>query len=194
MELTVPTNPLPGRNPSALWTMQLQLLRLAESILGQRDTSKTIYQPIFADDGPYIRNTPNLDGAFAELSRNAEGYWPTVVYELAHETVHLLNPKPGTGNWLSEGIAVAFSVYAENQYDLKPQGINLQSYRRALQLVLGLPPDPLAAGRLIREVCGTLNDTNSCILKPLFPGVDTAVLDQLCEPFDRDWTSSSTMP
>ena len=109
MELTLPSTLLPREDPSAAWSLQLQLLRLAEDTLGPRDASKTIFQPVFADYGPYIRNTPNLDGAFAELSRNAEVFWPTTLYELAHETVHLLNPRPGTGNWLGEGIAVAFS-------------------------------------------------------------------------------------
>ena len=79
MDLTLPVASSPGQDPSALWTVQLQLLGLAEDTLGHRDVSKVIYQPVFADDGPHIRNTPNLDGAFAELSRNAEAYWPTVV-------------------------------------------------------------------------------------------------------------------
>ncbi len=73
MELTLQATPSPREDPSGLWSMQVHLLKLAEDILGPRDASKTIYQPVFADDGPYIRNTPNLDGAFAELSRNAEG-------------------------------------------------------------------------------------------------------------------------
>ena len=97
MELILPVAPPPREDPSALWSVQLQLLSLAEDTLGPRDISKVIYQPIFTDHDPNIRNTPNLDGAFAELSRNAEGYWPTVAKELAHETVHLLNPKPGNG-------------------------------------------------------------------------------------------------
>ena len=33
----------PGKDPSALWSVQLQLLRLAEDTLGPRDASKTIY-------------------------------------------------------------------------------------------------------------------------------------------------------
>ena len=192
MQLTLPASSLPVQDPSALWSLQSQLMSLAEDILGQRDVTKNIYQPVFAGNGPFIRNTPNLDGAFAELSRNAERYWPTAVYELAHETVHLLNPKPGGGTWLEEGIAVAFSVYAQTQYNLKPQSINMQSYRRALQLVSELPPDLLAAGRLIRETCGSLNKANPCTLETLFPDVDTAILTLLCESFDRDWTSSST--
>ena len=76
MELTLPAAPSPRDDPSSLWSVQLRLLQLAEDILGSRDASKTIYQPVFADDAPYIRNTPNFDGAFAKLSRNAEGYCP----------------------------------------------------------------------------------------------------------------------
>ncbi len=186
MELTLPAALSPGGDPSALWTVQLQLLRLAEDTLGPRDSSKTIYQPVFADNGPFIRNTPNLDGAFAELSRNAEACWPTAVYELAHETVHLLNPKPGVGNWLSEGIAVAFSVYAQLHFKLEPQRINMQSYHRSLELVSELPYGPLAAGRSIRDVCGSVNSATRIILETLFPSVDSEILRELCKPFERN--------
>ena len=191
MELTLPAAQLPREDPSALWSVQLQLLGLAEHILGQRDTSKTLCQPVFADNGPFIRNTPNLDGAFAELSRNAEIYWPTVVNELAHETVHLLNPKPGIGRWLSEGIAVAFSNYAQRYYGMEPQSINMESYRHSLELVSVLPPDPLTAGRRIRDVCVALDNATPSILYTLFPSVDTGILTELCKPFDRDWSDIS---
>ena len=183
---------LPGKDPSALWSVQLQLLKLAEDTLGPRDASKTICQPVFTDHGPNIRNTPNLDGAFAELSRSAEGYWPTVVNELAHETVHLLNPKPGDGTWLSEGIAVAFSNYAQRQFKLEPQSINMPSYRRALELMTELPPDPLTAGGRIREVCGSLDNASLSILKTLFPTADPETLKELCRPFERDWSNPAT--
>ena len=191
MELILPVSPPPRKDPSALWSVQLQLLSLAEHILGPRDVSKVMYQPIFTDHDPNIRNTPNLDGAFAELSRNAEGYWPTVVKELAHETVHLLNPKPGDGTWLSEGIAVAFSNYAQQQFELGPQTITMASYRRSLELVSELPPDALAAGRRIREACSLDNATQS-ILETLFPGVDLDTLTELCKPFERDWSDPAT--
>ena len=127
MKQILPSASSPGKEPSALWSVQLQLLKLAEDTLGPRDASKTICQPVFTDHDPNIRNTPNLDGAFAELSRYAEGYWPTVVNELAHETVHLLNPKPGVGTWLSEGVAVGFSNYAQQQFELEPQRVKKPS-------------------------------------------------------------------
>ena len=191
MELTLTSTLSPKEDPSAVWSVQLQLLSLADDILGPRDASKTICQPVFADDGPYIRNTPNLDGAFAELSRNAEGYWPTVVNELAHETVHLLNPKPGVGTWISEGVAVAFSNYAQQQFKLEPQRVKKPSYRRSLELVSKLPPDPLTAGRRIREACGTLDNATQSVLETLFPSVDPEALKDLCKPFEREWFDPS---
>ena len=97
----------PEHCPAGVWAIQQELLARAEALLGQRDRSKIICQPIFVENGP---NTPDLSGAFAALSMRAAGYWPTVVYELAHETVHLLNPVEGYTNWLEEGVAEAFAV------------------------------------------------------------------------------------
>ena len=191
MELTLPSALPPREDPSALWSVQLHLLRLAEDTLGPRDASKTICQPVFTDHGPNIRNTQNLDGTFAELSRKAEPYWPTLINELAHETVHLLNPKPGDGTWLSEGIAVAFSNYTQQQFELEPQTITMASYKRSLELVSELPPDALAAGRRIRKACSLDNATQS-ILETLFPGVDLDTLTELCKPFERDWSDPAT--
>lgn len=192
MGLDLPEAALPGQDPSALWCVQLQLLKLTEDTFGPRDASKTICQPVFTDHDPNIRNTPSLDGAFAELSRNAETYWPTVVNELAHETLHLLNPKPGDGTWLSEGMAVAFSNYAQRQFELEPQRVNMASYRRSLELVSELPPGPLVAGRLIREACGSLDNATRSILETLFPRVDAETLTELCKPFDRNWSDPAT--
>ena len=186
MRLILPAASPPREHPSDLWTVQLHLLRLAEKSLGPRDASKRIYQPVFHDDGPRIRNTPNLDGAFAELSRNSEAYWPTAIYELAHETVHLLNPKSGVGNWLSEGVAVAFSIYAQRCFSLEPQCIGMQSYRRALELVSELSGGPLEAGRSIRNACGALSSSTKGILEELFPDIAPELLAELTETFVRD--------
>ena len=176
----------PRSDPVALWALQQQLLSLAEAALGARDTSKKIYQPTFADDGPHIRNTPELDGAFAELSRNSECNWPTAINELAHETVHLLDPAPGIGNYLCEGVAVAFSVYAQTTFGLQPQRIGLPSYRRALELVCRLPNGPLESARQVRTNIGTLRQLTAQHLEGLFPDVDRLTLSILASPFVRD--------
>jgi hypothetical protein len=88
-------NSRPDSEPALLWRLQGDLLLLAESKFGPRDNSKKVFQPIFVPDGPHLINTPTLDGAFVALSPSAAGYWPTAVYEMAHETVHLLNSDGG---------------------------------------------------------------------------------------------------
>ena len=64
----------PRDDRSGLWSLQVELLSMAEAVLGPRDISKKIYQPKFTDEGPQLRNTPNIDGAFVELSRFGECY------------------------------------------------------------------------------------------------------------------------
>ena len=170
---------------SALWSLQLELLSMAESVLGPRDKSKKIYQPKFTDEGPLLRNTPNLDGAFVELSRSGESYWPTVVYEMAHETVHLLDPSPGNSNNLEEGVAVAFSMDVQLSY-----GINIRpsmpSYRYALQLVWMLPGGPLKAANRVRGRDSALGSATAQLLEKLFPNTDRDMLSKLAEKFVRN--------
>ncbi len=128
-----------------------------------------------------------MDAAWAELSRNGERYWPTVVFEMAHETVHLLNPIPGNTNYLEEGVAVTFSLSAQLLY-----GINVsvpsseKLYLLALELVAMLPGDPLEAGRRVRERVGALGAARVQDLEQLFPGVEVSLLGKLVEEFDRD--------
>ena len=175
----------PCDDPSGLWALQQELLMMAEGTLGPRDMSKQICQPQFTDDGPRIRNTPELDGAYVELNRDAEHSWPETVFEMAHESVHLLNPIPGNANFLEEGVAVAFSIGVQPLYGINVQ-TSMKSYLYALQLVVALPGGPLEAGRRVRECVGTLSAATVRDLVELFPSVDSAVLSNLAEEFNRD--------
>ena len=181
---------LPETNPrddtAGLWALQLELLSIAESILGPRDVSKKIYQPEFTNgDIPSISNTPNLDGAFVLLSRLGKCSWPETVFEMAHETVHLLNPVCGNANYLEEGVAVAFSLGVQQLYGVSVQP-SMKSYLYALQLVAILPGGPFEAGKGIRERVGALSDARVEDLGELFPNVDKTVLSKLAEEFVRD--------
>ena len=178
-----PQDSSPQDAPAALWALQQDLLALAEHLLGPRDRSKQICQPAFNDNGPLLCNTPDGDGAFAVLSPNAAGYWPTAIYEMAHETVHLLNPIAGETNFLEEGIAVAFSMHALEAYSLPPFETDLASYTEALKLVRALAPDVFSAGQRIRESAGALSQAARCDLAILFPAVDRAILCRLSQPF-----------
>lgn len=158
---------------------------MAESILGPRDLSKRIYPPQFTDGGPCIRNTPNLDGAFTELSRAGECYWPTVVFEMAHEAVHLLNPVAGSTNNLEEGVAVAFSLYVQPSYDVRIRP-SLPSYLHALHLARMLPGGALAAAARLRSRFGALNDITVQDLRRTFPSVGEDLLRSLTAKFTRE--------
>ena len=169
----------PNAEPVFLWSLQNDLLALAERNLGSRDLSKTIYQPTFAPDGPRLINSPTLDGAFAQLSMNAAGYWPTAVFELAHETVHLLNPTVGYTNWLEEGIAVAFSAIALVNYNLPVIRPNLATYVEALTLVQDLPGGAFLTARRAREVAGALSSVTYEQLAEIAPDHNNDKLRQL---------------
>ena len=119
-----------------------------------------------------------------ELSRNGQRYWPTVVFEMSHETVHLLNPIPGHTNNLEEGVAVAFSLHVQPSYGISIP-VSMPSYRYALQLVRALSGQPLEAAARVRRQAGSFSAATRQCLAELFPEVDGDILDQLAGGFVR---------
>jgi hypothetical protein len=178
--MKLPTS-LPEHDPSALWSLQQQLLIVAEYLVGRRDQSKTIYQPAFHENGPHIRNTPTLDGAFVELGAGSKVYWPTVVFEMAHETIHLLNPVEGYTNWLEEGVAVEFSIHAQQLFGVPIQSPTAGPYFEALEMVRSLPGGTFSAAYRVREIAGSLGTVTVEQLCSLFPSYDRAGLLRLAE-------------
>jgi hypothetical protein len=153
-----------------------------EERLGSRDSSKKIYLPTFGPNGPRLINTPSFDGAFAELSQNAAKYWPAALYELAHETVHLLNPIAGSTNWLEEGIAVALSIELSRIFTNDPMTPPTNSiYQEAWQLITALPIRYDELGSLVRAERGQLNLATSDVLKTLMPHVHDSTIMKLRE-------------
>ena len=176
----------PRNDPVALWALQQNLLSIAEAALGARDTSKKIYRPGFTDDGPYIRNTPELDGAFAELSRHSESYWPTAVYEMAHETVHLLNPVA----WQRQ---LPWRGRRSRVFGVRPDAIRLAASANRPRFI----PTRLGARRSAPNARSKRQDKYAPRLAPssqvttqhlvdLFPDVDRETLSNLAAPFVRN--------
>ena len=196
---------VPIDDPEGLWALQLHLLHIAEKIFGPRDpslqsyvpqidegefltilTGLELHPPRFTDDGPQTNFDFDKKGIFAELSRNGERYWPTVLYELAHETIHLLSPVTmGTANYLEEGVAVAFSIHAQHLYSIpgvsiqEPKKSNSNPYRIALTLVNELPKPLLVHASLLRQMAGSLSNVSSEHLLRLFPDIDVSLADAL---------------
>lgn len=199
---------VPVDDPEGLWELQLQLLEMAEEIFGPRDSSLRMYQPQidkeksqivlrglelcrprFTDDGPQV----NFDNkkVFAELSRCGERYWPTVLYELAHETIHLLNPVTlGTANYLEEGVCVAFSIEVQHKFDLGPDYCIQRpkkncKYAIALSLVNQLPEPVLCSASKLRNKAGSLSDVTVKDLRSLYPDIDEALAVALTCKFSQ---------
>lgn len=173
---------IPKDDPAGLWWLQNLLLDWAEQLLGKREQSKKIYQPTFHENGPYLVNTPSLDGAFAVLGPGSARYWPTVVYEMAHETVHLLNPSTGYTNYLEEGIAVEFSICAQRMFGI----LDIQKpvsgyYWDALELVRSLPDGAFRSAHRIREAYVSLGSVTFAQLLILFPEHDSKKLRSISE-------------
>jgi hypothetical protein len=173
---------LPADSPADVWSLQQLLLSEAEAMLGPRDGTKTICQPQFRDGPPQVINTPSLDGAFAYLSRNASQSWPVAIYELAHESVHLLNPTIGPGNYLEEGVAVAFSIEMAKKfvggYFLPPEG---SSYRHALDLLSRIPDWNFDQMKAIRSRFGSFSAATPETLEEVLPNVASELASDLCQ-------------
>ncbi len=175
-------NNKPKEDPGALWSLQASLLAFAEDQLGPRDSTKKIYQPQFTDQGPMLRNTPKLDGAYAELSRGAENFWSTALFELAHETVHLLDPSVGNTNYFEEGIAVRFSLWLAPNHSAHVRESN-SAYFDALRMVEQISESPIETAKLARERFGALNKVSGANLNELCPNADPDLLVKLVQEF-----------
>lgn len=174
-------NILQPSDENVLWQLQLELLQEAESRFGHRDYSKKIYRPSWDPEGPHIRYTSTKDGAFAELGDNAKSSWRLTVYQLAHETVHLLDQHGGEQTiFLEEGAAVRFSLDMMAKYGFDTAGLpSISSYQTALALFDGLGTDSYQLMKNARLTAGSFNGINAAILRAEIQDLSTETIVQL---------------
>ena len=176
---------IPDNDPEGLFSLQNELLALAEGLIGRRDPATKIFQPAFHADGPRIYNTPALDWAVIQLSPACKTSWSNTLYEMAHETIHLINPVPTYTNWLEEGVAVDFSLYALEQYGIAGHEPRSGPYLEALQMARSLTGGTFSAARRIRAASGSLSAVTFKQMQELFPTCDPSLLQRLiteCRP------------
>lgn len=183
----------PKHSPSELWQLQLLLDSYAQDMFGPRNPDKQLYQPTFSFDPkeqPCVYNTANGDGGYAQLSINASTYWQTTVYELAHETVHLLDPRlaPPNGkgsNWLEEGIAVEFSLHCAGAIFGRIPPVSSSKYVKAKNLVLKMGKENFFEKcQNIRKECGHFADATFDVLKIYAPSCEETAMRKLITRFD----------
>lgn len=95
------------------WTLSSRLgdmLYHAEKMFAERDKSFTILGIEFMETGPRIWYPRNNKSIVIQLTPDALNSEAIALYQLAHESVHLLSPSgSANANVLEEGVAVWFS-------------------------------------------------------------------------------------
>ncbi|OHB80489.1 MAG: hypothetical protein A2W31_01045 [Planctomycetes bacterium RBG_16_64_10] len=102
---------------------------------------------------------------------------------MSHEVIHQLDPGPGPGTFLEEGIAADFSLGAIESLKIQESLGYSEPYRLAMRLVRALPGGSMGAGRAVRRRFAKLHGVDADGLAELFPGHDRAALEQLAAPF-----------
>lgn len=95
------------------WTLSSRLgdmLTYAQEMFGERNKDFTILGIEFSENGPMIWYPKSAKNIVIQLSLGSLEYEKCALYELAHETIHLLAPSgKENANVLEEGLAVYFS-------------------------------------------------------------------------------------
>jgi len=140
-------------------TRQLGLfLEKAEGLFGPRDKSFTLLGIEFYD-GPNRLSYPNPthNQIVIQLSKESRGNRDQALFQLAHETVHVLAPVDvGRSTVLEEGLATYFSLtaahFADPSYAQRSEATltgKFQAYRDAFNDVRALlSVDPKVIGRI----------------------------------------------
>jgi hypothetical protein len=173
----------PAESLADAYELRDEMLALIEAELGPRDASYALAPFEFRPDGPYIEFPASLTAGIV-LSPGAARYWPTFIYETAHELVHLLNPVPFETTWFEEAVAM------DVQLRLTPLlcGIDIPGYgpwQHALEILRRTFESPAVEARRVREHCGAFANVTAEQLTALYPSANVADLAQLGSVFPR---------
>lgn len=194
----------PADDCEGLKKLQKDLLDWAEELFGQRDGGWMICPPDFDldDDQPHIYYPKPFAKKLVQIKLvpEANDKWPIALYQMAHEVIHLLNPKEkdletgfrDSANVLEEGVACAFSFYVLRRCNIKVELYKNESklsYRQAHKLVARLQSGDIAAAKRIRREipAGTsFSAVTANDLIRIFPCLDRDHAHALTSKFCRD--------
>ncbi len=187
----------PGDDDCGMERLQTDLLLWTRELFGERDTSWSICPPEVVGGIPHIFF---LDDRTTRLVRinlgdGAEENWNIVLYQMAHEVIHLLNPRKGCkANNLEEGVASAFSYHVQELSGITKNKFvyhNHDAYKCVHNLVSRLPGGAIVGAHRIRNEmppCSSFSSISTVNLERIFPGIDSELADTLTSEFDRNKT------
>lgn len=157
------------------------ILNDAESLYGERDRSFNILGVELCDQvQPMTWYPGSWDGrkdVIIQITKDCETNINKAIFQVSHEVVHCLCPKPGRhANVLEEGLATLFSMYESNKYDTGyyPDSLPYVSAMRKVEELLRLDETIIKKARMIEP------DVSS-ITKEMFLGIHPSINDDLLE-------------
>ena len=173
---------LPRQIESRAWRAFRAIAPQAERYFGTREAGFRVLDIKQADEGPVMK----FDGQSITLvvGPNATAYEPTLISNIAHETVHSLSPRTGDASMLEEGAAVYFELSVINaRYGAaeKTKFLNFlpSLYREALTDFEQLLKFDKKPGRTIRSTFGSMTDVSKRELRDLYDELDGELADRL---------------
>jgi hypothetical protein len=183
-ELIVARRQPPGYCNFTLATQLGRILDVVERRFGPRDARFTILGVEFHDEAPCIWFPGNPRHVAVQLGTATLGRLGHLVFQLAHECVHLLDPAPGGTNVLEEGVASLFQLQYGNEID--PEGgwsLANPRYEAAALLASALLQFDEDAIRKYRTQHGALREATPARLAAVIPHLPSPLADRLCQPF-----------
>ena len=173
------------RNTDTLSYRLGDMLIKAEKMFGARDYSYTVLGVEFSCEGPCIWYSENRRFITILISSDVDSY-SRVLYQLAHETVHLLAPTGGSNATnLEEGVACYFASHymkeAVKEERWKPAD---PRYRHALKIVSPLLDSDLGCIRRLRERQPSFTKMSVDDIRSEFPKISDADTHFLVRKFD----------
>lgn len=162
------------------------MLNCSQEMFGTRDQSFTLLGIEFNDSGPRIWYPKNNGNIVIQLTPDALNSEAIALYQLAHESVHLLSPSGGAhANVLEEGVAVWFSWW----YVKKALGVDAHTFTDEghyltagllVEKILNMRPDFYKEAR---QICPRIWEITSSQIRDLCPELSDEEAKLLALPF-----------
>ena len=170
------------------WTINSRLgdtLKKAEELFGQRDKDYTILGVEFVlHDIPSVWYPGDCNHILIRLSKDALYDFNQALYQLSHETVHCLSPKPGSMvNVLEEGLATYFSEWYMQNSGFGNWFSTNKKYTAASDLVKDLLSTDCDVIKKIRKIQPVISDISSDDFLWINPELDEKLIQKLCMPW-----------
>ena len=185
------------------WTLPSHLgdaLKAAEQKYGERDRSWTILGVEFTKSGPpqvwYPGSNDGRRDVIVQLTTNCAGDMIRQLFQLSHESIHLLSPTgSGHATVFEEGLAAYFSiVYIQNRLHFGPnpdQWFQNSKYLPAYHIISNvyrIHPDADARIRMLRNINkqSLSAGLTPAMLTAVFPLLSNDVANTLCQDY-QSW-------